>query len=292
MKALVFGEILWDVYPDRKYIGGASLNFAAHLAKHGEEVYLLSALGKDALGEEALQQVKDFGIFTDHIGINDEKPTGQCLVTLDENALPSYDLKQDVAYDFIACDGVKEDFDVLYFGTLALRNSFNLSALAQLLEEKRFSDVLVDVNIRAPFYSKEVLEFSLQHATVLKVSDEELPVVLRLLDLEEKSSPEEFCAFLKEKYQNLRSLLLTLGGEGARCYDFQQEQWYETRAQKVQVASTVGAGDSFCAAFLHQLWQNQAPDFALAYAARVAGFVVSQYDAVPPYRKEEFFAAG
>ena len=147
MKVLSFGEVLWDIYPDKKYIGGAPFNFAAHLAKHGEEIYMLSCLGKDSLGEEALLYLKEFGILTDFLSWSSVKQTGQCLVTLDENAIPSYDLKRDVAYDYIDCKNVKGDFDVLYFGTLALRSNHNLESLRKLIKSKNFKEIFVDVNI-------------------------------------------------------------------------------------------------------------------------------------------------
>ena len=121
MKILSFGEILWDVYPDKKYIGGAPLNFAAHSAKQGEEVYMLSAVGQDALGTDALSQLKSWGINCKYVAALADKPTGACNVTLDVNSVPKYDLLQNVAYDYVDGNSVNEDFDVLYFGTLALR---------------------------------------------------------------------------------------------------------------------------------------------------------------------------
>ena len=176
-KILSFGEILWDVYPDQKHLGGASLNFAAHLAKFGHRVEMLSALGADALGEEARQQLSDWNLGDKYVPALSEKETGKCLVTLDENSIPSYNLLNNVAYDCISCDGIDEDFDVLYFGTLALRGERNSEALTELLAKKSFGEIFVDVNIRPPFYSEKTVRFACGKATLLKISLEELPVV-------------------------------------------------------------------------------------------------------------------
>ena len=133
MKVLSFGEVLWDVYPQEKFIGGAPFNFAAHLAMHGEEVFMLSAVGADDLGNETIEEINRLGVSTKYISRVGGKPTGRCDVELDENAVPSYALLQDVAYDYIDCDAIGDGFDVLYFGTLSLRSRYNLDSLCKLL---------------------------------------------------------------------------------------------------------------------------------------------------------------
>ena len=288
MKVLSFGEILWDVYPDKKYIGGAPFNFAAHLAKFSAESYMLSCLGEDELGEEALQCLKERGVLSDFVSRSGVKKTGQCLVTLDENAVPSYDLKMDVAYDHIASDKVNEAFDVLYFGTLALRSKYNLDSLADLLKKQKFKDVFVDINIRAPFYSYQTVAFCLENATILKISSEELPIVMDLLSISNSVGYKEFARIVKGKYENLKMLVITLGSEGAYCYDCNNDKEYSCEAQKVKVASTVGAGDSFSAAFLYQYFQKNDIQACLESASKIAGYVVSQYDAVPNYNVCDF----
>jgi fructokinase len=288
MKVLSFGEVLWDIYPDKKYIGGAPLNFAAHLAKHGEEIYMLSCLGKDSLGEEALLYLKEFGILTDFLSWSSVKQTGQCLVTLDENAIPSYDLKQDVAYDYIDCKNVKGDFDVLYFGTLALRSNHNLESLSKLIKSQNFKEIFVDVNIRAPFYSYDSLNFCMNNATILKISVEELLTVAKLLSINAKNGYKDFAEQIRERYSNINIIVVTLGADGAYCYDCKQDKAYSCESQKVEVASTVGAGDSFSAAFLYQYSRKKDIQFSLDYASKIAGYVVSKYDAVPNYNINAF----
>lgn len=283
VKVLSFGEILWDIYPDKKYIGGAPFNFAAHLAKHGEKAYMLSCLGKDKLGKEALLCLNEYNVLSNYVSLSAVKETGQCLVTLGENTIPSYDLKEDVAYDYIDCENLNEDFDVLYFGTLALRNRYNLNSLCELLRRQKFKEVFVDVNIRAPFYSYESVDFCINNATILKVSSEELPIIADLLSMDSNIGYKEFVDLLKEKYSNLGIIVITLGDDGAYCYDCKEDKAYSCKSQKVEVASTVGAGDSFSAAFLYQFLLERNIQFCLEYASRVAGYVVSKYESVPNY---------
>ena len=115
MRLLSFGEVLWDVYPDKRFIGGAPMNFAAHFVKHGGDASMISALGNDELGDAALECLHALGLDTSFVSYPNGKETGKCLVTLDERQIPSYNLLTDVAYDYISCDCVSGDFDALYF---------------------------------------------------------------------------------------------------------------------------------------------------------------------------------
>lgn len=281
MKVLTFGEILWDVYPTEKFLGGASLNFGAHLAKHGHEVYMLSALGQDDLGREALEQVRAWNMRTDFVAMLADQPTGACVVTLDEKGMPTYDLKNNVAYDDISGE-VAGDFDVLYFGTLALRGDHNRASVKKLLAEKTFTQVFVDVNIRPPYQFPETAAMAAENATILKVSEEELNEVARLLGME-KAKHDVFAKALAAKYPNLRYIVITLGGDGAYGLDCVSGAEVTCPSEKVKVASTVGAGDSFGAAFLHKLFTGGDLESCLRYAGKVAAFVVSQNPAVPDY---------
>ena len=288
MKILCFGEILWDVYPDKKYIGGASLNFAGHMAKHGEEAYMLSALGCDDLGEEAEAVLSRLGISCAYVARLRDKETGKCLVTLDDRSIPSYDLLRDVAYDFIPCDGVEGDFDVLYFGTLALRGEENFSSLRRLVRTHSFGEIFSDVNIRPPFYSRETVRFSLETATVLKMSLEELPTVADALDMRGYEDHKRFAHALAGANSNLKCILITLGEEGAYALDCRTGAEAFCGARTVPVVSTVGAGDSFSAAFLYQYLRSKELSACVEYATRIAGFVVSRFDAVPDYCPKDF----
>lgn len=288
MKVLSFGEVLWDVYPQEKYIGGAPFNFAAHIAKHGEEVYMLSAVGCDALGEEALEILGSLNIKTDYISVLRDKPTGSCVVTLDENSVPTYLLKDNVAYDEIFCDFVKNDFDVLYFGTLALRNEYNLQALNGLLKQNCYKEIFVDVNIREPFSKKNTLCFAAENATIIKISLEEMNTVAKMLEVCGYDSYKNFARLICEKYSNIKLVIITLGADGAYTYDHRKNTEHFCNSVETKVVSTVGAGDSFLAAFLYKYMKKSDLDSCIEYASRVAGFVVSKYEAVPEYNVTDF----
>ena len=287
MNVLAFGEVLWDVYPDKKIIGGAPLNFAAHLARHGNSVSLLSAIGNDDEGASAVEIMQQWNISTDLVATLNDKTTGRCLVTLDSNAIPSYNLLRDVAYDYIDCKGSLNAFDMLYFGTLSLRSKQNMDLLKGIIESNDFEEIFVDLNIRQPFSTEEAVRFALKQATIVKISDEELPFVAKALDISDAEDYKAFSRKLSDTYKNLRCIVITLGAKGAYALDITKGIESECEAVTVKLASTVGAGDSFSAAFLHQ-YHRVPLDAAIRYATKIAGYVVSQYDAVPEYNSKDF----
>lgn len=283
MKVLSFGEILWDVYPDEKYIGGAPLNFAAHFVKLGGDAYMLSALGDDELGALALEKLKWWKINSDHVAVLDGVPTGKCLVSLDKSGKPSYDLQKDVAYDFIDCGINGEMFDALYFGTLALRGGGNMRSLEKIIKNNVFGEIFVDVNIRPPFYSKESILFALDHATVIKISDEELPIVTREIFGAEPPFSDA-AKMIAERFKNVKMIVITRGERGAFAYDARSKRTYYADAEKVDVVSTVGAGDSFSAAFMYSYLSGESVETCLSRAGKLAALVVSHADAIPDYQ--------
>lgn len=286
MSILSFGEILWDVYPDRKCLGGAPLNFAAHLAKHGEQVYMLSAVGTDKLGAQALEQVERWGVRTDFVTCDPQKQTGCCMVTLDAQSVPTYDLLKDVAYDYISDAQLTGSFDVLYFGTLALRSGENFRTLRRILDTHRFREVFVDVNIRPPFSTAEAVRFAAERATVLKASIEELPVLYKVFGADPAMPYEAFARMLARRCGGLRCVIITLGEAGAWVLDCDRQKEYACGGVKTEVRSTVGAGDSFSAAFLAGYLKGTPIRTCLEHAVQVAGFVVSCFEAVPEYGPE------
>lgn len=274
---LSFGEVLFDCFGDARLLGGASLNLAAHAALAGAEAYLVSAVGCDPLGDEAIAKTAGFGVRCDFIGRVPDKVTGQCLVTLGEGGAPTYRLLEDVAYDYIAPPG-GGTYDVLTFGTLALRGEANRCSIRRILKTHTFREVFVDLNIRPPFFSRESIEIGLGAATIVKISDEELPLVTETV-FGERLLPDAAAARLLSAYPGIRLLLLTLGERGSVCY--RDGLRYEMPAVPVPAVSTVGAGDSFSATFLiHYLSGEDIPS-ALAAASAVAAFVVSHSGAVP-----------
>lgn len=289
MKLLSYGEVLWDVFPDSKHIGGAALNFAAHFAKLGGQAWMATAVGADEYGTDAIRQLEAWNLHTDFVVVDPQHETGKCLVTLNEQMIPSYNLLSDVAYDYIPVPQVgSEKPDVLYFGTLALRGSHNLAAVKQMVDRKLCGEVFVDINIRPPFYSAESIHFALSSATIVKISDEELPVVLKNIGMEPEEGWAAAAKVLSRKFENLKLILITLGEKGAYVYDCRAGQEFSCPAQRVQAVSTVGAGDSFAAAFLTRYLNGKDILSCMQFAAKVSAFVVSETGAVPDYNPEDF----
>ena len=279
MKILSFGEILWDVFDTSKIIGGAPFNFAAHFVKCGGEAYLLSAVGCDELGDAALERVKHFGVSSKYVLRHCDLPTGKCQVTLDENKVPSYDLVKNSAWDRIDTSFVNEDFDVLYFGTLSLRDEYNKKSLETLLEKRSFSEVFVDVNLRKPFYTPETVGFAVEKATVIKVSDEELSDVAKCLSINGciDTFPQELC----KRFTNIKLVIITKGERGSLAFDPIENKVYNALAHKCECVSTVGAGDSFAAAFLAKYLDGEDINSCLDFASKISARVVSHKEAIP-----------
>ena len=287
MKVIAFGEILWDVYPSEKFIGGASLNFGAHFCRQGGETTLLSSVGHDELGREAIEVLDSYGLITDRVSVLDGYATGQTIVTLGEGGIPSYNVLSDVAYDYIkplVRDG--EFFDSLYFGTLSLRSEYNCESIKDILSRASFSEVFVDVNIRAPHSLPKNIRFALENATILKISDEELSVVLSAAGIAPASDLKETVLKIAEKYPKIKILILTMGSKGSMAYSRADGMIYETKAKKTEVASTVGAGDSFSASFLKKHLEGKTIPECLEFATVVSAFVVSKTEAVPDYPED------
>ena len=281
IKLASFGEIIWDVFGTQRKIGGAPLNIAAHAALFGFESYLISAVGDDELGKEALGIISDLGVKSDFICVKASLPTGCCNVTLGDGGAPSYNIAEHVAYDEI--DSPKShpsSFDVICFGTLALRTSHNMNTLKSILAETSFNEVYADLNIRAPFYSAEAVAFCLKNATIVKISDEEMPTVAELMGIEHRSC-EASVSKLSDLFPNVRFFVITLGSDGSFCLETSGNKMYHSEAVKVDVVSTVGAGDSFGAAFLAAYIGAGDVKRALSVASHVSAYVVSSLEAIP-----------
>lgn len=282
MKLLSFGEIIWDVYPNEKYLGGAPLNFAAHFAKQGGDAYILSALGDDELGKEALNKLPLWKVNSEYVSVLSGKETGKCLVSLNERGVPSYNIVRDSAYDYIDCSAVSNGFDALYFGTLALRNEENRQGLVGLIKSHSFREIFADVNLRKPFISRESLMLCMENATVLKISDEELPSVSKMV-FDTEYSYKDIVTEISKAFQNIKLIIITLGEKGSLAYDVLNKASFSCDAESVTVASTVGAGDSFSAAFLYKYMSGFDINSCLKTASRISAYVVSKTEAVPKY---------
>ena len=293
-KILSIGEIIWDVYPEKKTIGGAPMNFAAHAVRCGADCFLISAIGNDELGENAIRELRDFGVNCEFIKRN-EKSTGQCIVTLDEKAIPHYNVLSDAAYDYISLEDSdydkinQEHFDAFYFGTLVQRNLTSRNAVSDLINKCRFPNIVCDVNLRPNCYDVESVQICLNHATILKVSMEEEPILRLFGGYAPKSeSPKSVAVALCEKYSQLEIVILTLGKEGSYAYIAKDQKEYRQKAIGDSVVSTVGAGDSFTAAWLISYLDQKPMELCMEKAAEISGFVVAHTEAIPFYCSQDF----
>ena len=283
MKILSFGEIIWDVYPHKSHIGGAPLNFAAHASRQGAESYLISAVGDDKLGEAALSELDKFGIKREYVSVIRGKTTGKCTVFLDSNGVPTFNLDKKSAYDEIEIPHqlLKESFDAVSFGTLAIRNKKSRHSLEKILKSGIAKAIYCDLNLRSPYYNLEAVLFALESCNILKISDTELEYIREEILHTEITDCEYLLNRLCLKYENIALVLLTCGEKGAYVYRSFNPKIYYRRALPVTVVSTVGAGDSFGAAFLTEYLLGRSIDNCLDKAICISAQVVSREEAVP-----------
>lgn len=281
MKILSFGEILWDIFGEEKKIGGAPFNFAAHAAKLGAESYMISAVGNDGNGVEALEAAKNIGIKCDYISVLREYKTGVCNVTLN-NGKPRYDLIPDTAYDHIPYVSAGRNFDAVYMGTLAMRSPVSRRSFERIITHTEKKEVFFDINLRGSFYTRELIGYLLRESTILKVSDEEIGFFGR-------QDTIRTCVEISKNYPKLKYICVTLGKEGAIVYDCRRRTVFCSDKPKGKAVSTVGAGDSFGAAFLVNYLAGKEISECLDRAVRLSDFVVTRLEAVPDYDPEDIF---
>ncbi|MBR4366593.1 MAG: carbohydrate kinase [Bacteroidaceae bacterium] len=276
------GEVLWDVLPEGKKLGGAPANFAYHAGQFlgNNNTIAISALGEDRLADETIEALREHGL-------NDllprvPYPTGTVQVTLDEQGIPTYDIKENVAWDNIPFDKDIEEIArscrAVCFGSLAQRNVVSRETIHKFLDATPDDCLKIfDINLRQQFYTKEIIKESIQRCNILKINDEELVLIGRMfgypgLDIENK------CWLILGKY-NLDMLVLTCGTNGS--YVFSPGHMSFQPTPKVEVADTVGAGDSFTGSFCAAILNGKSVDEAHKIAVEVSAFVCTQNGAMP-----------
>lgn len=281
------GEALWDVLPEGKKIGGAPANFAYHVSQFGLPSCVVSAVGDDALGDEILDNFTSKGL--KQLIEKVPYPTGTVQVEIDQAGVPQYEIKENVAWDNIpwtpALEELASHTKAVCFGSLAQRNVVSRETINRFLDAMPKADdslVVFDVNLRQGFYNKEILCNSMEHCNILKINDEELVTVSRMfgypgIDLQDK------CWILLGKY-NLKMLILTCGINGSYVFTPGNVSFLPT--PKVEVADTVGAGDSFTAAFISCILKGMPVAEAHHRAVDTSAFVCTQNGAMPVLPKE------
>ncbi len=274
------GEALWDVLPEGKKLGGAPSNFAYHAAQMGVKAIAVSALGDDKLGEETIVQLKEKQL--NYLMPRVPYPTGTVQVELDNDGVPTYDIKENVAWDNIPFDddvkAVAQQTLAVCWGSLAQRNVVSRETIYKFLDSTPTPCLKIfDINLRQNFYTKEIIRESMKRCNVLKINDEELVLIGRMfgyagLDMENK------CWLILGKY-NLDMLVLTCGVNGSYVFTSGAMSYQET--PRVEVADTVGAGDSFTAAFCAAILQGKSIAEAHKLAVDVSAYVCTQNGAMP-----------
>lgn len=276
------GEALWDVLPEGKKIGGAPANFAYHVSQFGLPGCVVSAVGEDALGSEILDNFSAKGLCT-HIATV-PYPTGTVQVEIDQVGVPQYVIREGVAWDNIPFTpdlmALAQRTTAVCFGSLAQRSSVSRATINRFIEEMpKEKDTLIvfDVNLRQGFFTKEILDQSMARCNVLKINDEELIVVSRLLGCPD-TDLRSTCRALLDRY-HLRMLILTCGVNGSHIFTPGNVSYQAT--PEVEVADTVGAGDSFTAAFVSSIIRGMSVSEAHRRAVEVSAYVCTQAGAMP-----------
>lgn len=284
MKVLAFGEILFDIIEGNNYLGGAPLNFAVHLRMLGADSSIISRVGNDDLGKEALRQLERLNVKTNLVQTDNSFPTGTVSVFL-LNGQPDYEIFNNVAYDHIQYkegEKLEEQFDVLYFGTLAQRNDISRNSLRTLIGNNSFKKIFYDINLRKGFYSKELLSASMHLCNILKLNDDEVNVLSRML-YGQQLDLEGFCQIVTKEF-GIELVVVTAGGSG--CYIFEDGSLKFVKGYKVKVVDTVGAGDSFSAAFLYFYFHGKGAVRSAEAANRLGSFVAGSRGPIPSYSPE------
>jgi fructokinase len=286
------GELLWDMLPSGKQLGGAPANFTVMSARLGNHGVIASRVGRDALGEEARAYLAPLPADLDYLQVDEEHATGSVSVTL-QDGQPEYVIHQPVAWDFLACTpewrALAKRADAVCFGTLAQRHDVSREAIHSFLAATSESCVRVfDVNLRKPFYDARVLSDSLQRATILKINEIEMPIVMALLGLAEDSGSDEASLLQSARvlldHFPLRLVCTTMGSQGSLLVT--RDAYHRHQGIPTEVADTVGAGDAFTAALVRFYLQG-APLAVLNEAGnRWGSWVASQRGAMPALSAE------
>jgi fructokinase len=281
-KIICFGEVLWDMLPTGKVAGGAPMNVAFHLNQFGWNCKMISKVGNDQLGEHLRQFLQSKNIPTDFIQKDTNHPTGLVKVNLDEKGVPAYDIVEAVAYDYIKLEVALMEAvskaDIFIYGSLAARNNTSRDTLLKLLGNT--GTKVCDINLRAPHYSRELLELLLGKADVAKMNDEELSIIsswyAQELDFEGRMRT------LKNHF-GLNSLIVTKGKEGASAIDQNNKFYHYKRQFEVKVADTVGCGDAFLAGYVSKWLSGGSIPECLEFASATGAYLATYHGATPSF---------
>lgn len=276
------GEVLWDMLPEGKKLGGAPANFAYHVSQFGLRSCVVSAVGNDSLGNEIIESLNSKGM--NYLIPDVPYPTGTVEIEVDDAGIPQYDIKENVAWDNIPyndqLESVAAKTKAICFGSLAQRNAVSRNTIHKFINAMpKESNTLVvcDINLRQQFYDTDTLCDSLSLCNILKINDEELEILSKLFKLPENDINGQ-CRSIMERY-NLKMIILTCGINGSYLFTPDSVSFQPT--PKVDVADTVGAGDSFTAAFIASILKGKSVQEAHSMAVHTSAYVCTQKGAMP-----------
>jgi fructokinase len=285
IKAVCFGEVLWDVFPDVERIGGAPLNVASRLSASGIQTELISRIGADQKGKDILDYLKNNNVGTENIETDATYPTGLVNVSLSKSGSATYEIAYPSAWDKIvvsesSLDAVKKA-DVFIFGSLVCRDEISRNTLFELIKFAGYK--VFDINLRPPHYQKKVLQHLMQQADFIKFNDDELFEIAALMG-SPYNSLEQNLLFISEK-TNTQSICVTKGRHGAVLLT--EGKLFYNSGYQISVKDTVGAGDSFLASLIAKLLTKEKPQVALDYACAVGALVAGSEGANPKLEIEK-----
>ena len=280
------GELLWDMLPSGKQLGGAPSNFAYHMQQAGFETFVVSVVGKDQDGEEILEVLDQLQLNDSFVQSIRDYPTGTVTVKLNPSGIPEYTIHKNVAWDHIewsdGLDALSREVDAVCFGSLAQRDADSGNTICRFLESTNPQCLRVfDINLRQSFYTKEIILRSLELANVLKINEEELSIVIEILGY---SGKEESQLNQLLKGFDLRLIAHTMGGGGSLLLT--QDEISSCQVPEIEVADTVGAGDVFTAILLAGMLNKQTLNTTHKIATELAAFVCTQNGATPKLPRE------
>ncbi|MDX1700900.1 MAG: carbohydrate kinase [Melioribacteraceae bacterium] len=279
--AVGLGEILWDIFPSGKVLGGAPANFAYQINSLGIRGLPISSVGSDMLGKEIINVLSEKSLSTELLQVNHNFETGKVEVTLDNSGIPTYEIKENVAWDNIdftfELKKAAKKCDAICFGSLAQRNEKSRNTIMKFLADTSPNCLKVfDINLRQNYYSDSIIIESLQDATALKLNNEELEIIKDILGI--YGSDESLVAQIMDNYQ-LQQIALTMGEKGSFVYFLDQESYLKPK--KIKIIDTVGAGDAFTAGLVYGILNDFNIDHTHTIANNLASFVCSMAGATP-----------
>ncbi len=284
------GEILWDIYGTQRHLGGAPANFALHVNRLGHEGVIMSKIGDDEDGRKILQTLNERKVAIDRIQIDPVKPTGTVTVSLNAKGKPNFLCSREVAFDyfddFSVANHTPEKFDALLFGTLAQRNRVSRRSIRNFISAGPAQKVIFDANLREiNATTQNIVQFSLQHADILKLNDDEAKLLPRLLN-KQGENEKGFFRDLMDTY-GLELVLVTLGEKGVWAMGRNGDVF--APGYRIPVVDTTGAGDGFIAAFITTYLQNKRLAYCLDFANALGALIATRQGAVPEYDQDEIF---